>query len=315
MSRKVIIDCDPGIDDAVALMIALFDPRLDVVAVTSTAGNVNAEQAYTNLQALIEYLDPPRRPRIGMGPGPRSAPPVDSTFLHGSDGLAELNLNAAKLHQTHTAEKLISDKVREFPDEITLVGLGPATNIANCLQRDPTFAAQVGQIVMMGGSYNGVGNVTPCAEFNCHFDAESARRVFHSKTTKTLVPLDVCNQVTFGIDLLENIPKRESRVSHILNQILPFAFRSHRRHLAQEGICLNDAVALVTLLQPELFEPVAMGADVETQGDLTLGATIFDQRTVKTWTKNMEVMTSVDVAGVQDCIIRGLIQAAKETAE
>ncbi|RCS49340.1 nucleoside hydrolase [Bremerella cremea] len=314
MSRKVIIDCDPGIDDAIALMIALFDPRLDVVAVTSTAGNVNAEQAYTNLQALIEFLDPPRRPRIGMGPGPRSAPPVDSTFLHGSDGLAELNLAAAKLHQTHPAEKLISDKVREFPEEITLLCLGPFTNIANCLQRDPTFASQVGQIVMMGGSLNGVGNVTPCAEFNCHFDAESARRVFHSKTTKTLVPIDITSQVTFSIDLLDHIPKAESRATHILNHILPFSFRSHRRHLAQEGILLNDAVALVALLQPELFEAVALAGDVETQGDLTLGATIFDQRTVRTWTKNMEVMASVDSASVKDCILRGIILAAKETA-
>jgi len=314
MSRKVIIDCDPGIDDAIALMIALFDPRLDVVAITSTAGNVNADQAYTNLQALIECIDPPRRPRLAMGPGPRLAPPVDSTFLHGSDGLAEMHLNVAKLHQTHPAEKLISDEVRAFPDEVTILCLGPMTNVANCLQRDPTFASQVGQIIVMGGSLNGIGNVTPCAEFNCHFDAESARRVMHSKTTKTMVPLDITSQVTFGIDLLDHIPKKESRVTELLNQILPFSFRSHRRHLAQEGICLNDAVALVALLQPELFESTALAGDVETQGDLTLGATIFDQRAVRTWTPNMEVMTTVDAAGVKDCILRGIIQAVKETA-
>ncbi|MBI1247045.1 nucleoside hydrolase [bacterium] len=313
MSRKVIIDCDPGIDDAVALMIALFDPRLDVLAVTSTAGNVNADQAFTNLQALIECLDPPRRPRIAMGPGPLSAPPVDSTFLHGSDGLGEIHLEVAKLHQTHSAEKLISDECRAFPEAVTILCLGPMTNIANCLQRDPSFASHVGQVVIMGGSVNGIGNVTPCAEFNCHFDAESARRVLHSKTTKTVVPLDITSQVMFGIDLLEHIPKGDSRVSQLLNQILPFSFRSHRRHLAQEGISLDDAVALIALLQPELFESVPMAGDVETQGDLTLGATIFDRRTVKTWTNNMEVITTVDVAGVRDSILRGIIQAAKAT--
>ncbi|GAA4427138.1 MULTISPECIES: nucleoside hydrolase [Bremerella] len=315
MSRKVIIDCDPGIDDAVALMIALFDPRLDVLAVTSTAGNVNADQAFTNLQALIECLDPPRRPRIAMGAGPRSAPPVDSTFLHGSDGLGEIHLDVAKLHQTHPAEKLIGDEVRAYPEEVTILCLGPMTNVANCLQRDPLFASQVGQIVIMGGSLSGVGNVTPCAEFNCHFDAESARRVLHSKTTKTLVPIDVTSQVTFGIDLLENIPKGNSRVANLLNQILPYSFRSHRRHLAQEGICLNDAVALVALLQPELFETIPLACDVETQGDLTLGATVFDRRIVRTWTPNMEVASTVDVNSVKDCILRGIIQAARETAE
>lgn len=315
MSRKVIIDCDPGIDDAVALMVALFDPRLDVVAVTSTAGTVNADQAYSNLQALIERIDPPRRPRIAMGPGARLAPPVDSTFLHGSDGLGEMHLAVAELHQKHSAEKLIGDEVRAAPEEVTILALGPMTNLANALQRDPMFASQVGQIIMMGGSLNGIGNVTPCAEFNCHFDAEAARRVFHSKTTKTLLPVDVARQVSFSIDLLDEIPKFESRAGSILHHILPYSFRTHRRHLAQESICLNDAVAVVALLNPELFESTLMAGDVETQGELTLGTTIFDQRIVRTWAPNMEVIHRVNTAGVKDCILRGIQEAAKATAE
>ncbi len=314
MSRKVIIDCDPGIDDAVALMIALFDPRLDVVAVTSTAGTVNADQAFTNLQGLIEQLDPPRRPRIAMGPGPRLAPPVDYTFVHGSDGLGDLHLPVAELHQKHSAEKLIGDEVRAAPDEVTILALGPTTNIANALQRDPMMATQIGQIIMMGGSLNGIGNITPCAEFNCHFDAESARRVFQSKITKTLVPLDVASQVVFSIDLLDQIPKDHSAASAILNEMLPFAFRSYRRHLAQEGICLNDAVALIALLQPELFQSIPLAGDVETQGDLTLGATIFDRRNVRSSPPNMEVVNGVDAAAVRECIIRGIRRAAQETA-
>jgi len=313
MSRKVIIDCDPGIDDAIALIIALFDPRLEVVAVTSTAGNVNANRAFINLQALIEQLDPPRRPRIGVGPGPISAPPVDSKAIHGSDGLGELNLAVAELHQKHPADKLMGDEVRKCPDEVTILALGPMTNIANALQRDPQFASQVGQIVIMGGTVNGIGNITPCAEFNCHFDSESARRIFHSKTTKTLVPLDITSQVTFGLDLLDAIPKTESRVGNLVSHMLPFSFRSHRRHLAQEAINLHDAVALISLLQPELFETAPMSGDVETAGELTLGATIFDRRPVRASSSNMEVVQSVDATAVQDSIMRGLIQAVRLT--
>jgi len=314
MSRKVIIDCDPGIDDAVALMVALFDPRLEVVAVTSTAGSVNADRAFSNLQALVEQLDPPRRPRIGMGPGPLSAPAIDTTYLHGSDGLGGVNLAVAELHQKHPADKLMGDEVRAAPDEVTILALGPMTNLANAIQRDPTFPKQVGQFVMMGGSVTGVGNITPCAEFNCHFDAESARHVFKSKTTKTLVPIDITNQVTFGIDLLDRIPASNSRAGKLLQQMLPFSFRSHRRHLAQEGICLHDAVALVHLLEPELFDLEPMAGDVETQGELTLGATVFDQRTVTTWPTNMEVCRKVDVDGVQQAIVQGLIRAANATS-
>lgn len=312
MARKVIIDCDPGIDDAVALMVALFNSDLDVVAVTSTAGNVPADQAGRNLQGLIERLDPPRRPRIGVGSGPTSAPPVDGTDLNGADGLANLQLVVSSLHQRHPAEKLICDEIRAAPEEVTLVALGPLTNIARALQRDPMIAAQIGRIVIMGGAINCVGNVTPAAEFNFHFDAMAARTVFKSRTTKTLIPLDVTRQATFGLDLLDMLPSVESSpASQLLHQLLPFVFRSHRQELGIEGIYLHDAIAMAAVLHPDMFEMEEMAGDVETAGEITLGSTIFDRREHRSWATNMEVATKINVSRVQDCVIQGLRAAIR----
>ncbi|MFI4873882.1 MAG: nucleoside hydrolase [Blastopirellula sp. JB062] len=312
MARKVIIDCDPGIDDAVALMVALFNADLDVVAVTSTAGNVPGEQAGRNLQGLIERLDPPRRPRIGVGSGPISAPPVDGTELNGADGLANLQLVVSSLHQRHPAEKLICDEIRAAPEEVTIVALGPMTNIARALQRDPTIAAQIGRIVIMGGSVDCIGNITPAAEFNCHFDAIAAQTVFHSRTTKTLVPLDVTRQATFGLDLLDQLPNVESSpASQLLHQMLPFVYRSHRQALGIEGIYLNDAVALAAVLNPEFFEMEEFAGDVETSGEITLGATIFDRREHRNRATNMEVAAKIEVAQVQELIVQGLRTAIR----
>ncbi|MGY8767932.1 MAG: nucleoside hydrolase [Pirellulales bacterium] len=311
MARKVIIDCDPGIDDAVALMIALFDPRLEVVAVTSTAGNVSAEKASRNLQALIEHLDPPRRPRIGIGSGPLMAPPVDVSHLNGHEGLGNVNLAVSSLHQKHVAEKIIIDEIRAAPDQVTILALGPLTNIARVLQRDPMIAPQIGQLVIRGGSVSCVGDVTPAAEFNCYFDPQAAKDVFLSKTTKTLIPLEIAQRVRFTIDLLDELPRQESKAGQLLHEMLPFAFRSYRQELGIEGIYLKDVIALVALLQPELFSTTAKAGNVETSGEITNGVTVFDRRISRDWKLNMDVATSVEVSAAKDCVIRGMMAAIR----
>src|SRR5262245_9259001 len=118
MARKVILDVDPGIDDAVALCLALFDSRLDVLAVTGVAGNVSAERATRNVQTIIEQLDPPRLPRIGSATEPELSPPIDVPRMHGSDGLGNANFEVAELHHTHPADKVMFDEIRAAPEEI-----------------------------------------------------------------------------------------------------------------------------------------------------------------------------------------------------
>ncbi|REJ69140.1 MAG: nucleoside hydrolase [Planctomycetota bacterium] len=305
MARKVILDVDPGIDDAVALAMALFDPRLEVIAVTATAGNVSAEQATSNVQAIIEKLDPPRLPRIGAAREPTGGRLADARHIHGNDGLGNIGVEVAELHQRHPSDKVIVEEVRAAPDAVTIVALGPLTNVARAMARDPELATMVGALHMMGGAL-GAGNVTPAAEFNIYCDPESAQAVFRSPTTKTLVPLDVTSRVVMTYDQLDQLPGELTATGTFMREILAFAFRSHRNVLGLEGIHLHDAVALVAALHPELFVTEELAGDVEIGGELSTGSTIFDRRPSPSWRPNMEVAVDVDASAVMDCILRGL---------
>ena len=252
MPRRLIIDCDPGIDDSVALCLALFDPRIEVVAITATAGNVDAHQASRNVQAITELLDPPLWPRLGVAredANRHSATADHSRNLHGSDGLGNLAVEISELHHQHPSDKIIADAIRNEPGDLTIVCLGPLTNVARALSRDPDLATMIDQIVMTGGSVLGIGNVTAAAEFNFYCDPEAAQAVFHSPITKTLVPLDVTQQVMFSFDMVDNLPSDVTRAGRLLHRVLPFAFRAYRQHLGLEGIHLHDAVALIAAIQ------------------------------------------------------------------
>lgn len=310
MARKVILDVDPGIDDAVALTMALFDPKLEVVAVTAVAGNVAAEQATRNVQTIVEQLDPPRWPRIGAAAPPEHGMSVDAPDIHGSDGLGEAHFDVAELHNQHSSEKVIADVLRDAPDEVTIIALGPLTNIAGAFQRDNALPSLVDRLVIMGGTLNGPGNATAVAEFNIYSDPASARAVFRSLTTKTLVPLDITRRVIMTYDFLDQLPDETTNAGRFLRRILPFAFRSHHSRLGLEGIHLHDAVALLACTRPELFETQEMAGDVETMGDLTTGATLFDRRRVPEWRCNMEVVTNIDSVGVKESILASIERAS-----
>ena len=300
MARKVILDVDPGIDDAMALCTALFDPRLDVVAVTAVGGNCSPEQATRNVQVIIEQLDPPRWPRLGAASAPDDGLPVDGRHLHGIDGLGGATFEVAELQHVHPSEKVICDQIRNAPeDTVTIVALGPLTNIARAFQRDPELPSLVGQIVMMGGAVARPGNITPAAEFNIYCDPRSAQAVFRSHSTKTLIPLDATNKVVLGFDFLNRLPDESTRVGRFLRTIVPSAFRGYRQQFGLEGIHVHDTVTLTSVTNPELF---------------TTGMTVFDRRRVPTWRHNMEVAMDMQVDGVTDAIISGLNQAAGRTA-
>ncbi|QDS93440.1 Pyrimidine-specific ribonucleoside hydrolase RihA [Roseimaritima multifibrata] len=314
MATKVIIDCDPGIDDAVALTMALFDPRLDVLAITPTAGSVDADQATANVQAILNQLDPPRYPRIARAVLPEDASVIDDRDLHGRDGLGDFAVNATERQHTATSDKVIADLIRQYPNEISIICLGPLTNIARAFQRDPQVAKLVDKLVISGGAVSCSGNVTAAAEWNMYFDPPAARAVFHSATTKTLVPLDVTNKVTFGVDLVEKISNSTSRAGVLLHKLLQHAFRVSRMKLGREVIPLQDAVALLAVLEPTLFECQEFPGDVETSGDITRGVTIFDRRERVSEQSNMEVAMDIDRDEARNQIVRGLrfaIQATK----
>ena len=310
--RKVIIDIDPGIDDAVALAMALFDPRLEVVAVTAVGGNVPSEQATANLQALVGFLDPPRLPRLGAAAADVVLPERPFS-MHGADGLGGLELPRVPLHGGHSSEKVIWESVKANPREITIVALGPLTNVSRVLSRDPALAELIGDLVICGGTVQAAGSATPVADFNFYCDPAAARHVIREPLAKTLVPLETTSQVMLGFDLLDELPDEESRAGRVLRPMLAHAFRAHRQILGSEGLCLHDVVALVAATNPELFERATVAADVETTGELTAGMLVVDRRQTRPGRPNLDLLVGCDAAAVQDCILRAFAAAAAAT--
>ena len=311
MTRKVILDVDPGIDDALAMCMALFDPALEVVAITAVGGNVPPNQATRNVQAILSHLDPPRWPRVGAASPPEHGLPATGRHLFGPDGLGGVEFQVAELRDPHPSEKIICDEVRAAPESVTIVALGPLTNLARAFARDPELPSLVGQVVMMGGAVSGPGNITPAAEFNIYCDPQSARAVFLSHCTKTLVPLDVTNRIILTLDVLNQLPDEATKIGGFLRKILPSAFRAYRREFGLEGVRVHDAVALTALTHPNLFTLQEMAGDVETMGELTAGATVFDRRRVPAWRHNMAVAVDINKGAVIKQIVGAVHHAAQ----
>ena len=311
--KKVILDMDPGIDDAIALCVALSDPAVDVVAVTAVGGNVPPAQASRNVHAIVSELDPRRTPRIGTAIPPDLSPRVESRHqLYGADGLGGVEFQVAEPHHTRPSDKVICDEVRAAPESVTIVALGPLTNVARALQLYPELASSVGGLVIAGGTVSGPGNITAAAEFNMYCDPAAAQAVFRSPMTKTLVPLDVTNRVVLTYDLFNQLPDESTRVGHFLRKLLPPIFRGYRQEFGLEGIHVHDSVTLMSVIHPELFTMQPMAGDVETVGELTTGATVFDRRRIPAARHNMEVVVDINVDEVIRRLVAKLNQAAHE---
>lgn len=313
MPRKVIIDCDPGIDDAVALALALFDPRLEVLAVTACSGVVDGARSTQNLQAIVERLDPPKHPRLGAATDPEDAPVSDGRDLHGEDGLGNSQLAPVGRQHLMPSEKLIADRLKAEPGQVSIVCLGPLTGIARAFMRDPSLVDMVDRVFVLGGTLNGIGDVTPAAEFNMHFDPGSASAIFKSATTKTLIPLEISNSVSLDLGLLDDLPPRYSRCGALLHGMLPFYFRTLRQKRAQETINLPGVIGILAVLEPTLFTTEEATVDIEEVGVLTRGATIIDRRHFARQRKNVELVTSIDYEQAKQAIIRGLRFAGQES--
>ena len=311
MPKKVILDVDPGIDDAVVLCYALFDPEVEVVAVTSVGGNVTPQVASRNAHAIVEYLDPPRLPRMGIGSEPDDGLPVDGRYVHGIDGLGGTDLPAAVLRTQHPAEKVICDAVRAAPGEITIITLGPLTNIARALQRDPELPMLAKQLVITGGTLDSPGNITPTAEFNIYCDPIAAKQVFLSYCPKTLVPLDVTNRVKLTLSHVDQLAPETTKVGHLLRSFLMPAFRAYRQRFGLEGIHIHDMVTYIAAIYPELFNMKTMSGNIETIGELTRAMTVFDRRRIPEWRPNMNVAYNIREDAVLQKIVDGLNHTAR----
>ena len=312
MPKKIILDMDPGIVDAMVLCLAAFDPTVEIVALTSTGGNVPADVAAKNLQGLVEFLDPPRLPRLGTGAPPDEPMLFDYLHVHGDDGLGgESPLPVAERRSPHPAEKILCDAVRNDPENVMLICLGPLTNIARAVARDPELPKMIRHIYIAGGALNGQGNITPCAEFNIYADVEAANTVFHLPCTKTLVPLDVTNPVLLTLQHLEFFPSGETKLGKLLHNMVPPALWSYHRCYGLAGIHIHDLITYMVAVHPAWATTNELHVQIETSGDLTRGMTVADQRPVPESPPNIEVVTKIRTKSILQEILRGLERSAK----
>ncbi|WP_010584201.1 nucleoside hydrolase [Schlesneria paludicola] len=321
MPQKLIIDADPGIGDALAIAIALADPELDVIALTAVGGAVSAVQAGRNLQALVEAIDPPKWPRIGQAEASQRMHDAESSIsspewqnqlrsLNGPDGLGDWSVAVADLHHPRDAAKLMTELAREYPDEITVLTLGPLSNVALAADLDAGFLSNLGSLVCLAGTIASEGDVTAAAEFNVYHHPEAARVVLKSPTMKCIVSRDVSHRAILTFDQLDRLGLSEAtRSCALLRQLLPFALRAHRQHLGVEGIWLPELTALAAVSRPRLFKRSPLSVDVETEGHLTRGMTVFDRRQRPAWHNNVDALVDVDAQGVLDYLVQMLRRA------
>ncbi|MDR3233797.1 MAG: nucleoside hydrolase [Planctomycetaceae bacterium] len=310
MPKKVVFDVDPGIADTLMLCLALFDPKFEVIALTSTGGNVPANIAARNLQGIIEYLDPPRLPRFGFGSV--SNEPIASQYrhMHGIDTLSDTPLTVAELRTHHPAEKVICEAVRSDPENVMVVCCGPLTNLAKAVTIDPELPKLLRHVYITGGSTNGEGNISACAEFNIYYDVEAAKKVFGLPCTKTLVPLDITNQALLTLQHFERFPDSSTKIGSLLTSMLIPAFNTYRHCYGLEGIHLHDLVTYMTAANPAWASTEELAVEIEAEGKITRGMTVFDKRRIPEFAAAIDVVTKIDVKAVIGGIIEGFEKVA-----
>ena len=266
-----MIDCDVGVDDALALILAFHSPELKVEAVTGVNGNVPLEQVFGNIQKVLSLIQPKNRPIIAKGADkPLKGNSVYAHSVHGKDGLGGTQIDLREGEPwwqlfTGRADELITKMARQYPDEMTLIAIGPLTNLALALQRDREGMEKLKAVVIMGGAVRVKGNVTPHAEFNIYSDPLAAKIVLGSELPITLVPLDVTQQIALTPQWMEK------RVKPIHNSFSRFIIEVTGYHSPtcqfrnKELIHLHDPLAVGVVIDPSLLSTEKLSIDVETQ--------------------------------------------------
>jgi inosine-uridine nucleoside N-ribohydrolase len=268
MTRKIIIDSDPGIDDAMAIFYALNSPELDVLGVTTVFGNATTEKCTKNALRLLEIA---KRTDIPVAAGADRPMTMKfhggADFVHGADGQGNANLpNPTTLPVDEHAVQFLIDEIMSAPQEITLVPIAPLTNIALAYLMEPKIAANLKEIVLMGGNAFVAGNASPAAEANILDDPEAADIVFGMNVPITMIGLDVTEKVYFTPEVLDRIGTIPNARAQHLAKILPFYRAFHHSRYGDTGIHAHDSTAITYLLNPSLFKTVQLPIRVETTG-------------------------------------------------
>jgi purine nucleosidase len=325
--QRVIIDTDPGVDDSIAILLALRSPELKVEAITPVCGNVPLELTLPNALRLVEIAG---RTDVPVAPGashPLTRRLVTAKSAHGNNGMAGVEFPAPTTKPSReSANEIISRIVRETPGEITIVALGPLTNIATVLRADPEIAEMIRGIAIMGGSLSG-GNVSPSAEFNFYVDPEAARIVFDSHIPLTMVGLDVTRKVLLHEDHVKLLEAAKNPISQAAGRLMRATIERLRDSRNPPAMAMHDPLTVASLIDPSILTLRDYYVEIETSGELTAGESVGYQRapmhksapletsepeppeSVQTFTPNARVGVEVDSEKFFNLLIPRLTEA------
>ena len=302
--EKIVLDCDPGHDDALAILLAGASEELELLGITTVAGNSCIEDTTNNALVITElaHMDVP----VCKGASkPLVRDQITAPNIHGKSGLDGADLPKARGKAEKWAIDFIADKIQKNPGEVTLVSTGPMTNLALFILGHPDLCYQVKGIVAMGGGI-AFGNTTPVAEFNIYADPEAAQIVFNSGIPLTIFPLDVTHQSRIYLDEIEEIKKFPSDIVAKMGALLKFFYGTYRDVFAIDGAPLHDPCTIAFLIDHGLFEFEEYYSQVEIRGGLTYGQTVVDYWKLSGKRANAKWAVKVDRDGYVDLIFRYL---------
>jgi inosine-uridine nucleoside N-ribohydrolase len=316
--KKIIIDTDPGIDDAMAIFLAFKSPEVEVIGLTTIYGNVYTTLATKNALHLLEVAG---RTDIPVAEGShvtltKATKLRIADFVHGADGLGNQNFPPPKGKPIkQSAAAFLVEQANLYPGKITVVALGPLTNIALAIQLDPAFAKNIGQIVLLGGAFSVNGNVNPATEANIFGDPDAADVVFISGADVVAVGINVTHQAVMTDSDRDKLAQSNGKFAQYLCQILEVYFSYHHDAYATRGVYLHDPTALLVAINPSLFTYTEGVVRVQTSG-ITRGLTLFDNRQKRFAEKTewadkptVKVAVTVDAKAVVKLIMDRLMES------
>ncbi|WP_217544351.1 pyrimidine-specific ribonucleoside hydrolase RihA [Vibrio metschnikovii] len=307
MTRPIILDCDPGHDDAIALILACASPSLAIKAVTTSAGNQTPEKTLNNALRILTLLGRSDIPVAGGALKPLMRELIIADNVHGETGLDGPTLpDPSFAPQTEHAVELMANILRQSEQPVTLVPTGPLTNIALLLATHRDLIPKIEEIVLMGGGAE-TGNWSPAAEFNIYVDPEAAKLVFQSGIPITMCGLDVTHRAQIMDEDIERIRKIDNPIAGVVAELLDFFMIYHRDpKWGLEGAPLHDPCTIAWLLAPELFKAQRCWVGIETQGEYTQGMTVVDRYQLTNQPANATVLFDVDRQGFVDLLVERL---------
>ena len=294
--RKVIIDCDPGIDDSLAIMLALKSPEIEVVGITVVCGNSPVEMGFENAKKILKQMNRLDVPVFIGESTPLKRDYVNALDTHGADGLGESFLpEVPGYHQDQSAVDFLSDILKK--EQISVIALAPMTNLATLIKKDPDAFANIDELVSMGGTFKSHGNCSPVAEYNYWCDPDAAALVYDTmhKLGKTIhmVGLDVTRKIVLTPTLLEYICRLDKETGEFIRKITKFYFDFHWEWEHIIGCVINDPLAVAYFLNPSICQGFNSYVQIETEG-ISLGQSVVDAMNFYQKTPNTKVLTEVN---------------------